>query len=158
MAGLMADVSANALRAVRKHYYLSAQAVIEGLVNLGLSIILAKRIGIYGVALGVAIPALVSQVIVQPIYSCRILGIGWPRYMSAVFLRPFLAFGLAYGLSTLARLGVEAPSLAALLLSGIGLVVVYVPLAFFVALEAGNRETVRRMALAGARRLLRIVK
>lgn len=100
---LMTRVSTNALQAVKKHPFYAYLTIVEGLVNLGLSIALVKHLGIYGVALGTAIPAVFTRIIIQPLYCCRVFGLKWRSYMLEVLLKPLslLATGvtLRYGTS-----------------------------------------------------------
>lgn len=67
--------SGSLLFGVSKHKFLAILTVIEGVSNLILSIILVRRFGIFGVALGTAIPMLIIKIFVQPFYVCRIVGI-----------------------------------------------------------------------------------
>jgi O-antigen/teichoic acid export membrane protein len=53
----------------------AAVLMVEALLNLGLSIWWAPRIGIVGVALATAIPTLLVSVMVLPPYLCRRLGV-----------------------------------------------------------------------------------
>ena len=49
--------------------------MLEAVLNLGLSIWLAPRLGITGVALATALPALLMSAVVLPPYLCRQLGV-----------------------------------------------------------------------------------
>jgi len=77
--------------ALKKHYLFAGASIIEGIANIGLSIYLAPRYGIVGVAVGTAVPMLVIKLFVQPVYVSRIVGIPLLRYFRQ--LAP--AFGLA---------------------------------------------------------------
>lgn len=66
----------------------------EGLANLILSIIWAHQYGIFGVALGTAVPLLVVKLTLQPWYVTRVLGISPGEYFGKALVRP-LAFGVA---------------------------------------------------------------
>lgn len=69
-----------ALFAIAKHKFYAKITTIEATVNLSLSILLAQYIGIVGVALGTAIPLLISKLVIQPVYVCRQLGLSVERY------------------------------------------------------------------------------
>lgn len=60
---------------VEKHKLMAIWAVGEGVANLVLSIILVRRYGIYGVALGTLIPSLVVQLCFWPWYTSRLVAI-----------------------------------------------------------------------------------
>jgi O-antigen/teichoic acid export membrane protein len=82
-------VSINVLSAMAKHRILAYLVLGEGIANLALSIILVRKIGLVGVAWGTVIPNLVSSVIV-PIYTLRVLDLGWWEYLTGAFVRPVL--------------------------------------------------------------------
>ncbi|MFK5951355.1 MAG: oligosaccharide flippase family protein [Methylococcales bacterium] len=87
------------LYAIAKHKYYANITIIEAFANLVLSIVLASKIGIYGVALGTAIPLLVSKLIFQPAYTCKQLDISLKSYyysISKFFVSGFLMFFIMY--------------------------------------------------------------
>lgn len=65
----------NVLYAISKHRFLAWVTLVEGIVNASLCLILVRYLGIVGVALGIAIPLVVSRVIVLPNYVCRNIGL-----------------------------------------------------------------------------------
>ena len=67
--------SAYALFALARHRFLAITVVIEGVLNVVLSVILVPRIGLLGVGLGTLIPLFKTKVIVQPIYVCHVSGL-----------------------------------------------------------------------------------
>jgi O-antigen/teichoic acid export membrane protein len=64
-----------------RHKYFALVNSVEGIVNLLLSILLVRRYGIVGVALGTLVPMTLSSVIIQPIYVCRMAGIDYFEYV-----------------------------------------------------------------------------
>jgi O-antigen/teichoic acid export membrane protein len=66
---------------ISRHRFLAFTSVIEGIVNLALSILLARKYGIVGVALGTSIPMLLSKIFVQPMYVCRVAQIPISEYL-----------------------------------------------------------------------------
>ena len=93
LAACVCDLAQNPgiglMRALNKHHLYALVTIIEGVANVVLSIALAYRYGIVGVALGTAIPMAVVKLVVQPIYVSRLVGIPL-----ATYLRPFLLPGL----------------------------------------------------------------
>ena len=81
----------------------------EGLANLILSIIWARRYGIVGVALGTAVPLLVVKLTLQPWYVTRVLNMSLGEYFGKALVRPLLACGLFLGLCGLTT-GFQADS------------------------------------------------
>jgi O-antigen/teichoic acid export membrane protein len=90
--------SGNIAFGLAKHRPFALSVVCEALANLTLSIILVRRMGIYGVAWGTIIPNLLIQFVFWPRYICKLLGIPvWP-YLWQSWIRPFIAavpFGAA---------------------------------------------------------------
>lgn len=92
---VMTNVSINGLQAVRRHQFLAYQTAAEGVVNLCLAVIMVQIYGIVGIAMAAAIPALVTKIIIQPIYTSKILGVSWRQYFFRVLLRPVVVMSLA---------------------------------------------------------------
>jgi O-antigen/teichoic acid export membrane protein len=67
--------AASIIMAIDKHKPLAQWAVVEALLNLGLSITLVKTIGIYGVAWGTSISIVFVHLIFWPRYVRKILGV-----------------------------------------------------------------------------------
>lgn len=108
---------------------------IEAVANLSLCLCLVRPFGLGGVAVGVAIPALIFQGIVQPIAICRILGIRFSRYCRETLMRPLLVGIILAAVFGTARLeitpannwgilvvhGLLAGSIALLVIAGVGI-------------------------------------
>ena len=61
------------------------------LVNIIISVVLVKPYGIYGVALGTAIPLTIYGTLIQPYYICRVLQISIWQYLKKSYIVPLLA-------------------------------------------------------------------
>lgn len=85
------------LYGISKHKFVAYTNIGEGLLNLILSVILVKKFGILGVALGTAIPLLLTKFFIQPFYVTRILKISLRKY-AFVILVPFFITVLAVGI------------------------------------------------------------
>jgi O-antigen/teichoic acid export membrane protein len=78
----VADVTAgNVMFAIGKHKAVAMAASIEAALNLGLSILLVKTIGIYGVAWGTSISMAMVHLIFWPRYVRKIIGIPVLQYL-----------------------------------------------------------------------------
>jgi O-antigen/teichoic acid export membrane protein len=77
------------LYGISKHKFIAYVNILEGVFNLVLSILLVKRFGIIGVAIGTAIPMVITKIFIQPVYVTRILKIPLSAYANVV-LRPFI--------------------------------------------------------------------
>lgn len=75
------------LYASAKHKYYSILTSIEAACNLGLSIILGSYYGVYGIALGTMIPALITKLYFHPKYACKELNIQYSHYMRGMFIK-----------------------------------------------------------------------
>jgi O-antigen/teichoic acid export membrane protein len=76
---------------MEKHRPVALWAILEGLANLGLSIFLVRRIGIFGVAWGTTIPSLFVEVVLWPPYICHLVKVGMTEYFWQTWLRTGLA-------------------------------------------------------------------
>jgi O-antigen/teichoic acid export membrane protein len=128
----------------RNHRALSWWTLAEGASNLLLSIWWARKYGLVGVALGTAIPLVVSKVLVQPRYALLDLRMTWRRYFSQGLARPLLAGGLFMVLSWFltSRLG-SSSNFIALALICICQTLFFVGLTYLVGLSEVDKGTVR---------------
>jgi O-antigen/teichoic acid export membrane protein len=80
----------NVLLATGRHRLVAFASLGEALANLALSVLLVRRYGLMGVAIGTAVPVFVANLVVLLPAACRRVGIGvWP------FLRATTGPGLA---------------------------------------------------------------
>lgn len=92
------STSINIILGLAKHRRCAYWAAGEAALNFGLSVFLARRIGIYGVAIGTVIPNLFVHLFLWPHYICKIVGVPIKEHLLQSWLRPALAvvpFGLA---------------------------------------------------------------
>ena len=83
---------------MEKHKRIAIWAICEGAANLALSIILVRRMGIYGVAWGTTIPSVIVELILWPRFICKLVVIPVRTYLYQTWLRTGLGvvpFGLA---------------------------------------------------------------
>jgi O-antigen/teichoic acid export membrane protein len=126
-----------------RHKFSAFISLVEAFTNLGLSIVLAYRIGAVGVAWGTLIPAVVTAGIVIPIYTLRRLEMDrWSFYWSSLLV-PLLS-GLPYvGLLYVLRSMGSASNLAKFFLTVIVSLPLYYLFVWFLVLEKPERELVR---------------
>ncbi len=140
------------LLAMERHRVVGLVAALEACCNIALSIILARRMGIVGVALGTLIPtAIVAFGITLPL-ACRLVGV---RALSLLMrlVPPVLVSGGAFvAMLALERLG-DFPNLISLALAGA--VVVPVTLVACLLADRAGRRTYLPM-LQGLRRRARL--
>jgi O-antigen/teichoic acid export membrane protein len=106
------------LYGISKHKIYSFIVVLEGFANLGISILLARRFGIVGVALGTLLPVTLTTLVFIPLYANRVIG-----FPNARFYRSLGRIGAVsaaiHALSWLAVRGFITPSFGRI--AGLGL-------------------------------------
>jgi len=98
--------------------------LVAGVVNLVLSIVLVRPLGIAGVALGTAIPNVLYAALVL-VQACRELEVPVAEYVQYVFPRATLGALPTLGLLLWFKLGLEVRNLAGLAAAGLAMVVVF---------------------------------
>jgi O-antigen/teichoic acid export membrane protein len=78
------------LKGISRHKILAFILCGEAVINLFLSIYLAPRYGIKGVAVGTVIPLLIVNIFLLPYYTCRELKINYLRYLVKGIFQPLL--------------------------------------------------------------------
>jgi O-antigen/teichoic acid export membrane protein len=87
---------------MEKHRRIALWAMVEAAANLILSVTLVRRIGIYGVAWGSAIPSIVIELLLWPSYICKLVQIPVRTYLWHAWIRTAVAvlpFALACALA-----------------------------------------------------------
>jgi O-antigen/teichoic acid export membrane protein len=79
-----------ALYGIGRPIALAKVLLAEGLANVVLSVALIGSYGLVGVALGTAIPLLITSVLFLPIHVCRTLGLGLRQYLIEAHGIPFV--------------------------------------------------------------------
>lgn len=85
------SASLNVAFGMARHKRVTLWSGCEAAANLTLSIVLAKMIGLYGVAWGTVIPSLVVNVLLWPGYICRTVQVPVGHYLWQSWARPALA-------------------------------------------------------------------
>jgi O-antigen/teichoic acid export membrane protein len=131
-----------------RHKFLAFSSSLEGIANLLLSILLARRYGILGVALGTMLPIVVSKFLVLPVYACRVAGIAYSEYVrKAAKLLAAVAGSLV--VPTLLTIKFAEPTYKSLMLTAtLSLLAYALPLWFFVFTPL-ETQMLRRAALPG---------
>jgi O-antigen/teichoic acid export membrane protein len=87
---LAQSASGRTLWGLAKHRVLAWVTLAEGTANLALSIILVRRYGIFGDAVGTAIPLACTQILFIPRHLCRLLGVKITTYLYRAYALPLL--------------------------------------------------------------------
>ena len=138
---LMQNPSIGVLYGISKHKYYMLANSCEGILNLVLSLLLVKPYGIYGVALGTAIPMLIFKLIIQPVYVCRCIKLRsyvYHRIIATSTLKTILP--LTFYFSLVDRY--VSPSYMSLFCIGLFQIVMFIPAAFFI-FDADQRQMLK---------------
>jgi len=128
--------SAQVLIGMAQHKKLAWVLFSEGILNVGLSILLLHRFGVLGVALGTVIARAVTSLWFAPWYVCRILQQDFREYLKDVGLT-FIPFVPSLGFALIVRQWSAAPPL---LIFGGSLATCATYLAFFSRLSLSRAE------------------
>jgi O-antigen/teichoic acid export membrane protein len=138
--------SIDLLYATFNHRFYTYLNWAEAGLNLAFSLLLARPLGILGVAAGTLVGAVVVRLLVQPWWVCKCAGFDYMLYMR-FFLRHLLSFGLLMFIAILiAKWGLR-PSYPYLISSAVCATAVYAVGAWFVIFN-----TLDRAQLMGALR------
>jgi O-antigen/teichoic acid export membrane protein len=133
-----------------KQWYLSRAFLLEGIANLVLSLALVKPLGLAGVAIGSALPSLVSQGWFIPRFVSRDIGVTYYRLFRDGQVRG-LAMGIVVAVWGLLAQRLVAPASWPGFFAGVALTLVLAsPFLWLVGITAEDRALVRG-ALARAR-------
>ena len=82
--------SGRTLFGMGKHHALAVVTLLEGIANLVLSIVLVRRFGVIGDALGTAIPLTCTTLFFLPAHLCKVLNLRIRTYLREAFQLPLL--------------------------------------------------------------------
>ena len=134
-------ISYGMLGGTSKHQFLAYALTLEALANLGLSIALAPRYGIEGVAIGTAIPLALFNLLIIPIYTCHVLKLSFFDYLWQSHARPFLgACFLGFGY---AIFPITVSTYPQIILYSSSVVILWSLWAFLLLLEPAHRHWLR---------------
>jgi O-antigen/teichoic acid export membrane protein len=88
---LMQAGSPRVLFGMGRHRTLAVILMLESITNLALSIVLARRFGLLGVAWGTAIPLALTNVFFLPFHLCRLLKVRLRDFLIESYFYPVLA-------------------------------------------------------------------
>jgi O-antigen/teichoic acid export membrane protein len=127
-----------------KQWYLSRAFLLEGIANLALSLALVKPLGLAGVAIGSAVPSLISQGWFIPRFVARDIGVSYFRLFRDGQLRG-LAMGVVVFVCGLLAQRIIAPNGWPGFFAGVALTLVLAsPFVWLVGITGEDRALVRR--------------
>jgi O-antigen/teichoic acid export membrane protein len=75
---------------VEKHKMVAKWAIPEAIANLTLSVVLARSIGMYGVAIAMLVPSMVTSQILWPRFVVQLVGVGYREVLFKVWTPVYL--------------------------------------------------------------------
>lgn len=141
------NTSFSAAVAVDRHRLYGYAALLEGAANVALSILLVRRLGIVGVALGTTIPRLILKCTVLSAYAAHAIQVGLLRYLTASVVRPGLAALATIAISFGLNLHASTHTLPRFVLSTVLVSAVFALWALLVGLSGEYRTRVRSRIL-----------
>lgn len=138
------NVVTNILYGISRHAALAWLRLAEAAIMVVLTVMLARWLGLRGVALGQAIPHVVLVMIVLPYLLRSVLGLPVSRYLAGVYLRPLLA-GIPFALGAWwVHINIQLGSLIEFAVALALLLAIYVPSVYAIGLTAEERKMVLR--------------
>jgi len=115
-----------------KHKIIAYVCIVEGIVNLILSVNLVKKYGIYGVAIGTAIPMFISYSVVYPVFICKVVKLRIWEYFYKAFVLPAIISAIFISVMGYILTFVHIESYLQLILMGVlSLLLFAIPAIFF---------------------------
>ena len=133
--------------AMGRHRPLGLWTFGEGIANVLLSIYWAHMYGLIGVALGTAVPMLVTGLLVQPWYVCRLIEIAPREYIKRSFVRPILACSLFLVLCQLLSVGRTPTGVGTFIILLILQSALFLLLMYFLGLRNEDRRAILARSL-----------
>jgi O-antigen/teichoic acid export membrane protein len=88
---LSQSTAGNVLLGIGGHRFLTFLNLVAGICAIAIGVLLVSRFGALGVALGAAVPIVVSQAVILPVYTTRLLKLRITEYATAAYLVPLAA-------------------------------------------------------------------
>lgn len=137
--------------AINRHQLLGWWTLVEGALNLVLSIHWAKEYGLEGVAFGYLVPMLLTGLIVQPLYALRLLRLSPLTYVTESLARPVAVAAVFCALCAVTLRPAGSVDYLTFGLIVAGQTALFAVLTFAFGFERSEREALSRQALNLAR-------
>jgi len=144
--------SISLLYATFNHRFYTYLNCTEGVLNLALSLALAKSLGVLGVALGTLIAAFLVRVVAQPFWVCKAIGLSYGHYMRFLGVSILRCGGLTCAVIAIASWGLR-PSYPWLIASAICATALYAVGSWYLVFSQPERD--QFLAVLTSRRKVR---
>ena len=102
--------SISVLLGISKHKFIAVTSIIEGIVILILTLLLVRKYGLVGVALGTAVPRAFFYFFINPIYTCRVIRLSVSKYYFNILIPIFVKSATFFSISWYIINGLVLPS------------------------------------------------
>lgn len=130
----------NILMGTGRHRLVAFSSLGEALANLALSVILVRRFGLLGVAVGTAIPVIIANLFILAPAACRQLRVGLFEFARSVALAPLVGALVAALAGSILRHAAPPESLPAILGEGAVVGLVYLCAVWTLGFDHDIRE------------------
>jgi O-antigen/teichoic acid export membrane protein len=152
IVALSQETAGSILFGLNKHRYSSLLVLIESICNVALSIVLVRKYGVVGVALGAAIPQIVVNSIFLPLYITKVSGLTALRYIREAFYPHLISATPAVAVIYLYGVYVRPASWASLIIGISVSTAVYAVISIFSCFDAGQRVRIIEAATSNLRK------
>lgn len=128
------------LKGINRHRVLAVVLLTQALIGIALSILLAEDWGIDGVAFGAVVPMVVGNAFVVPIYTCRVLGMSFRRFLQQALMAPAALVVIFVVLHRL--LAPKVTTYLDIILYAGGALAFFAILGWFLVVEEGHRRKI----------------
>jgi len=146
---LWQTTSLHLLYGISKHGLFAIFNSAEGVANLAISLLLVRRFGLLGVALGTMIPMMVTKLFVQPWYVCRAANLNLFEFYG-VLGKALLAALAALLLPAFLTVQFAGPDLGRLFALAVASIACYVPVVYLLLFDHRERRLLLSIVPAGS--------
>ena len=140
------------LAGMAKHRMLAYLVLAEGVVNVVLSCVLVRKMGVTGVALGAIIPHFISMTIIVPLYTSRIVGLKAAEHLARAYVRPLISAIPAAAVGWAFAAHVQRPTWLLFALEAAAISAAFALTSVFVCFDSKQRAGAMRRVYGFARR------
>jgi O-antigen/teichoic acid export membrane protein len=130
----------NILLGTGRHRLVAFVSLGEALANLALSLVLVRRFGLLGVAIGTCVPVFIANLFVLAPAACRQLGIGIAEFARSVAAAPIVGALVAALASGIIRAARPPESIASVVVEGAVVGLIYLSAVWALGFDAKSRE------------------
>lgn len=140
-------IGQSVLAGMTKHKIIAYANMVNAFVNLFISIVLIKKYGVVGVALGTVIPQLIISGVVLPCMTCRILNISVKKFFLDTYCRLLIPMGVLF-CSLVGMVSIWKPvSYLIIILESTICSFIYFATLYYLSLDNNEQQFVKRIVL-----------